>query len=80
MMNGICLWFNTEKGYGFIKPDDGSKDLFVHFSGIAKSENTNKLMKDQRVEFGVSENEKGRIAINVRVLIEQPVKTNGVAR
>jgi CspA family cold shock protein len=79
-MNGSVLWFNTEKGYGFIKPDDGSKDLFVHFSGISKSENTNKLAKDQRVEFSTSENEKGRIAINVRVLIEQPVKTNGVAR
>lgn len=69
-MRGVVLWFNTEKGYGFIKPDDGSKDMFVHFSGIAKSENTNKLEKDQAVEFGVSENEKGKIATNVRIIVE----------
>jgi CspA family cold shock protein len=70
-MKGVVLWFNIDKGYGFIKPDDGSKDVFVHFSGIAKSENTNKLKKDQQVEFAISENEKGRIAINVKVIGDQ---------
>jgi len=70
-MKGIVLWFNTEKGYGFIKPDDGSKDIFIHFSGIAKSENTNKLEKDQIVEFSIAENEKGRIATNVKITGEQ---------
>ena len=67
-MRGVCLWFNTEKGYGFIKPDDGSKDLFVHFSGIAKSENSNKLLKEQIVDFSIAENEKGKVAVNVRVI------------
>ncbi len=70
-MKGVVLWFNTEKGYGFIKPEDGSKDMFVHFSGIAKSENTNKLEKDQVVEFQVAENDKGKIATNVKVIGDQ---------
>jgi CspA family cold shock protein len=70
-MKGIVMWFNAEKGYGFIKPDEGDKDLFVHFSGIAKSENTKVLEKDQVVEFGVSENDKGKIAVNVKVIGDQ---------
>ncbi len=70
-MKGTVLWFNTEKGYGFIKPDEGQKDLFVHFSGIAKSEGVNKLEKDQIVEFTIAENEKGKIATNVKIIGEQ---------
>ena len=70
-MKGIVMWFNAEKGYGFIKPDEGDKDLFVHFSGIAKSENTKVLEKDQVVEFGISENDKGKIAVNVCVIGDQ---------
>lgn len=70
-MKGTVLWFNIEKGYGFIKPEQGDKDLFVHVSGISKDENSNKLEKDQIVEFGISENEKGKIATNVRVVGNQ---------
>jgi CspA family cold shock protein len=66
-MKGSILWFNDEKGYGFIKPDIGAKDIFVHHSGISKIGTSGKLKKDQKVEFETSENEKGKIAINVRV-------------
>lgn len=74
-MRGLVLWFNTDKGYGFIKPDDGSKDIFVHFSGISKSEGVNKLEKDQVVDFSVAENDKGRIATNARVVLEAKVSS-----
>ena len=37
MATGVVKWFNRSKGYGFIKPDDGSKDVFVHFLSVAKS-------------------------------------------
>ena len=70
-MKGTVLWFNTDKGYGFIKPEQGDKDLFVHFSGISKSEGVNKLEKDQIVDFSISENEKGKIATNVKVIVDQ---------
>jgi len=69
-MRGSILWFNEDKGYGFIKPDSGSKDIFVHHSGISKTEKAKKLKKDQAVEFEIAENEKGRIAINVMVVEE----------
>ena len=71
-MKGSILWFSEEKGYGFIKPDLGSKDIFVHHSGIMKSEASNKLKKDQRVEFEIAENEKGKVAIDVKVVEEAP--------
>lgn len=64
-MKGKVLWFNIEKGFGFIKPEDGSKDIFVHFSGIANSKKFKKLEEGQEVEFEVSENSKGRTAANV---------------
>jgi CspA family cold shock protein len=70
-MKGTVLWFNTEKGYGFIKPEGGLKDFFVHVSGIAKEDGKDKLVKDQKVEFEVSENDKGPMAINVKVMKEQ---------
>jgi len=71
-MKGTVLWFNDSKGYGFIKPDDSSKDIFIHISGISKNEKVNRLKQDQIVEFNVSENEKGRVAVNVKVIGEQP--------
>ena len=66
-MKGSVLWFNEDKGYGFIKPESGSKDIFVHHSGISKNEKSKKLKKDQIVDFEIAENDKGRIAINVTV-------------
>jgi len=67
-MKGTVLWFNTQKGYGFIKPDIGSVDVFVHHSGLVKINGGKTIEKDQKVEFDISENEKGKIAINVRTI------------
>ena len=49
-MTGIVKWFNAEKGYGFITPDDGSEDVFVHFSAIV-AEGYKKLLEGQKVTF-----------------------------
>jgi cold shock protein len=57
-------WFSTEKGYGFIKPDDGGKDIFVHHKDI-KMEGFRALKEDERVEFDVETGPKGVQAKNV---------------
>lgn len=49
-MTGIVKWFNAEKGYGFITPDDGSEDVFVHFSAIV-ADGYKKLLEGQKVTF-----------------------------
>ena len=61
---GTVKWFNTSKGYGFIAPDDGSEDLFVHYSEI-KTEGFASLEEGQRVEFEVGQGKKGPCATNV---------------
>ncbi|AEE67099.1 cold shock-like protein [Bordetella pertussis] len=58
MATGIVKWFNAEKGYGFIMPDDGSKDLFAHYSEIC-SEGYKSLQENQRVSFEVGQGPKG---------------------
>jgi CspA family cold shock protein len=67
MAQGTVKWFNGEKGYGFITPEDGSKDLFVHFSAIAGS-GYRSLEENQGVEFDVAQGDKGPQATNVRAL------------
>jgi cold shock protein len=64
---GTVKWFNAEKGYGFITPDDGSKDLFVHFSGIV-GEGYKSLNEGQKVEYEPTQGQKGPQASNVRVV------------
>jgi CspA family cold shock protein len=64
---GIVKWFNDDKGYGFITPDDGGKDLFVHHSGVA-GEGFKSLAEGAKVEFEPSEGEKGPQATNVRAV------------
>ena len=58
MATGIVKWFNNAKGYGFVTPDDGEQDVFVHFSAI-EMEGYRTLKEGQRVEFDVSNGPKG---------------------
>jgi CspA family cold shock protein len=62
---GTVKWFNEGKGFGFITPDGGGKDLFAHFSEI-KGSGFKTLAENQRVEFEVTEGKKGLQASNIR--------------
>ena len=64
---GIVKWFNDGKGFGFITPDSGGKDLFAHFSEI-QGTGFKSLAENQRVEFEVKEGPKGLQAANIRAL------------
>ena len=66
MNNGTVKWFNAEKGFGFIEREDGS-DVFVHFSGIA-GEGYKTLEEGQKVDFDITEGQRGEQATNVVVL------------
>ena len=59
MPNGPVKWFNTTKGYGFIAPEDGGKDVFVHISAVERSGLTG-LADDQKVSFELEEGRDGR--------------------
>ena len=59
MPNGTVKWFNTTKGYGFIAPEDGGKDVFVHISAVERSGLTG-LAADQKVSFELEEGRDGR--------------------
>ena len=67
MATGTVKWFNDSKGYGFIEPEDGGKDLFVHHSNIA-GEGFKSLAENDKVEFESREGEKGPEATNVTVV------------
>ncbi|MBT0956068.1 cold-shock protein [Alphaproteobacteria bacterium KMM 3653] len=59
MPTGTVKWFNTTKGYGFIAPDDGGKDIFVHISAVEQAGLTG-LADDQKIEFEMIEGRDGR--------------------
>ena len=67
MAQGTVKWFNAEKGFGFIAPDDGSSDVFVHYSEIQGS-GFRTLEENQKVEFEIGEGAKGPQAQNVTAL------------
>ncbi|KAF7014511.1 unnamed protein product [Triticum aestivum] len=66
-ITGKVKWFNESKGFGFITPDDGSKDVFVHFTAIAGN-GFKTLAEGQRVEFEIQDGQKGPSAVNVKAL------------
>jgi CspA family cold shock protein len=67
MPEGTVKWFNGEKGYGFITPEDGGKDVFVHYSSIEGS-GFKSLQEGQRVSFELGRGQKGPQADHVRTL------------
>jgi len=67
MATGTVKWFNDAKGYGFIAPEDGSKDLFVHHTNIA-GEGFKTLTENAKVEFESREGQKGPEAVNVQLV------------
>jgi CspA family cold shock protein len=64
---GTVKWFNDEKGYGFITPDDGDRDLFVHYTGI-DGQGFKSLAENSKVEYEEETGDKGPKAVNVRLI------------
>jgi cold shock protein len=66
MTIGTVKWFNSQKGYGFIAPEDGSKDVFVHISAVERAGMDN-LREGQRLSFELERGQQGRVsAINLK--------------
>jgi len=66
MANDTVKWFNAQKGYGFIQPDDGSKDVFVHITAVERA-GLSGLNEGQKVSFDLEEGQRGRTAaINLK--------------
>ena len=65
MAEGTVKWFSNEKGYGFITPEDGSKDLFVHFSSIS-GEGYRSLSDGAKVTYEAEDGPKGPVAVDVQ--------------
>ena len=68
MATGTVKWFNETKGFGFVTPDNGGEDLFVHFSAIS-STGYKTLQEGQRVSFEVTQGKKGKQASNIQTSV-----------
>jgi len=68
MSTGTVKWFNDSKGFGFITPDGGGKDLFAHFSAIQGNAGYKSLRENQKVSFDVTTGPKGPQAANIKAL------------
>ena len=68
MLTGKVKWFNTQKGYGFISPDDGKKDIFVHISALEKS-GINSLNENDKVSYDKARNNSKVSTANIKWLI-----------
>lgn len=64
-VQGTVKWFNSDKGYGFIAPEDGSKDVFVHYSNIQSTSAYSNLDEGDKVEMTIEQGTKGPQATNV---------------
>ena len=68
LLLGVVKWFNDDKGFGFITPDDGSADAFAHFSNIVQASGRRTLIEGEKVEFDVTAGPKGPQAENIQRL------------
>ena len=78
MTTGKVKWFNNAKGYGFILPDSGESDLFVHYSSIAM-DGYKTLKAGQDVEFDMQEGPKGYHAVNIRAQHDEDAESSGAS-
>ena len=67
MENGTVKWFNTNKGYGFIEPDDGGKDVFIHISAVEKS-GLKTLLENQKITFEINQDKGRSSAANIKIV------------
>ena len=68
MATGTVKWFNAQKGYGFIQPESGGKDVFVHISAVERAGMDN-LREGQRLDFELEQGQRGRVsAVNLRAI------------
>ena len=67
MVNGTVKWFNTNKGYGFIEPDDGGKDVFIHISAVEKS-GLKTLLESQKITFEINQDKGRSSAANIKIV------------
>jgi cold shock protein len=66
MATGTVKWFNAQKGYGFIQPESGGKDVFVHISAVERAGMDN-LREGQRLDYELEQGQRGRVsAVNLR--------------
>jgi CspA family cold shock protein len=66
MASGTVKWFNAQKGYGFIQPTDGSKDVFVHISAVERAGMSN-LQEGQRISYEIERGQQGKVsAVDLR--------------